>query len=141
MNRSEELLEKTKSLGLPRGDFAIFGSSRLYLCGLSETIHDIDIIARGEVWKKACTLGVVESPKSRRGDIVRLFEGDIEISNEWTYGPWDIDNLINTADYIDGLPFVTLENVLKWKIRRRAKNDDQDIEKLQNYLKVNIINP
>lgn len=138
MSHFEELTKKVKSLELPTKDYAIFGSSRLYLCALSDTVHDIDIIARGQAWEKACTLGPVESPISKRGDMVRLFDGEVEISNEWTYGPWDIDNLIDTADKIDNLPYVTLENVLKWKIKRRGKNDDIDIKKLQNYLKITV---
>ncbi len=134
MNYFEELIKNIKSLGLPKSDFAIFGSAHLYLCGLRDSVNDIDIIARGKAWEKVLTLGKIKNAKSGVGQVLELFDGYVEIFNDWPYGPWNIENLIDTAKEINGIKYVTLENILNWKQKRNNEKDIVDIHKIKEYL-------
>ncbi len=53
---------------------------------------------------------------------------------DWGAG-WDTPVLIENAEIIDGLAFVRLEEVLKWKKSRNKEKDQKDIELIENYLK------
>ncbi len=123
------------SLDLPTEDYAVFGSGPLFVQGLREEIHDIDAIARGEAWKKIQLLGLAESPQNGAGKVVRLFKDNIEFFNQWGPGIWNIDELIDTAKVVEGVRFVTLDNVLKWKKILHRPKDLVDIAKIEEYFK------
>lgn len=55
--KDNSLFKKLISLNLPTEDFAVFGSGPMFAYGLRKSIHDIDLIARGQAWEKAKTLG------------------------------------------------------------------------------------
>lgn len=133
--RSIALLNKLKSLDLPVKDFAIFGSGPMVVHGLKEFDHDIDVIARGEAWKKTMTLGEVEQAPMRDHRVV-LFEGKIEIFDGWAPGEWDVDELIDTAEYFDGLPYVKLEYVLEQKKRLGRVKDIKHAELIRDHIKL-----
>ena len=46
---------------------------------------------------------------------MNLFDGRITFGITWKYGSFDLDELIDTAEMIDGLPFVRLEHVITYK--------------------------
>ena len=130
MNNSNQLLTKLKSLNLLADDFAIFGSGAMYPRGLKELNHDIDVIARGKAWKKALTLAKPEVSWEDSGALgISLFDGQIEISNGWGPGKWNIDELIDTADIFGGVRYVSLENTLKWK---KEMSRPKDLEHIKN---------
>lgn len=132
--KDNPLFAKLISLDLPKDDYAVFGSGPLYAHGLREEIHDIDMIARGEAWKKALTLGEVGVPKSGDGRVVVIGEDEIEVLDKWGPGEWDTDELIDTAEEIEGIRFVTLATVLKWKKMLMRPKDLVDIERIEKYL-------
>lgn len=132
--QSHQLLEKLRHLDLPANDYAIFGSGPMVVHGLKEFDHDIDVIARGEAWKKAMTLGKVEQAEMRDHRVV-LFDGKIEIFDGWKPGKWDIDALIDTAETYDGLPYVKLEHVLEQKKRLGRVKDIKHLKLIESYLK------
>lgn len=119
MTNQSPILDYLRSLKLPANDFAIFGSGPMYAYGLKDLDNDLDIIARGKAWEKALELGAVDQNAFHGLGKVELADGKIEITNYWfddlQPGVWDVDELIDNAVIIDGLKYVTLENVLKWK--------------------------
>lgn len=81
----------------------------------------------------ALTLGEVTKAKS--GDnVVILFGGEIEIFDDWAPGTWDTDELIDSANFIDGIRFVSLKNVIKWKKEMGREKDLQHINMIMSYL-------
>ncbi|MDP2856193.1 MAG: hypothetical protein Q8N90_03725 [bacterium] len=52
----------------------------------------------------------------------------------WKPGQWDIKQLIREAEIIDGLPFVKLKYVLKWKKLSGREKDLKDIETIERFL-------
>lgn len=133
-----ELIQKLRSLELPTDDFAIFGSGPMYPRGIKDLGHDIDLVARGKAWEKALTYSNSEPTKLNNNNLViTLFDGQIEIFNGWAPGTWDIDNLIDTADIFEGLRYVNLDNLLKWKREMGRPKDFEHIKLIETYLKNN----
>ena len=109
-----DLFDLLRSLELPLGDYAVFGSGPLIIRGIVEATNDLDVISRGRAWEQALSRGnLVSLPDG--DEIVSCFEGAVTVGRSWAYGDFDIDELINTADVIDGIPFVRLEHVVRYK--------------------------
>jgi len=131
--RSNQLLGKLNSLGLSADDYAVFGSGPMFAHGIKDLGHDLDIIARGNAWRQACS---TSSPQTAifGGLVVNLFNGEIEIFDSWAPGDWDVNDLIDTAEIIEGIRFVTLENVVKWKRLMGREKDQIHIKMIEDYL-------
>ena len=122
MGSNRDLFELLRSLELPLGDYAVFGSGPLIVRGIIEATNDLDVVSRGRAWEHALSRGfLVLLPDG--DEIVSCFGGAVTIGRSWAYGDFDIDELINTADVIDGIPFVRLEHVVRYKeIAARQKD-------------------
>jgi hypothetical protein len=127
------LIRKLIDLDLPEDDFAVFGSGPLLAHGLKDSVPDLDILARGEAWRKAKQISTPRRSASGVGDVVEI-DGAIEIFNDWPPGDLNTDRLIDGADVIDGIRFVRLDDVLAWKKRTGRSKDDEDIALLEQYL-------
>lgn len=64
---------------------------------------------------------------------------NIELWKDWWLG-WDIKRLIREAEIIDGLPFVKLKYVLKWKKFTARKKDLKDVKIIEKFLKTKKLN-
>jgi hypothetical protein len=104
---------------LNQGEYAIFGSGPLAVRGWREN-DDIDLAMTESVWHK---LAQTYPPLSD----IEIKIGHISAFRHWR--PWfeDSRELIGTAEIIDGLPFVTLANVKKWKAAMGREKDLADI--------------
>lgn len=67
-------LHQLKNLGLPKGEFVIFGSGPLAIRGIREN-HDIDILVTESLWKKFAKHYAVK--RTKRGEKIQI--KDIEI--------------------------------------------------------------
>jgi len=113
-------LDELRALDLPPGSFAIFGSGPLAVRGW-RVAKDLDIIVRKPVWDELAK----RFPMNGKG--TGLAVGHIELFAEWK--PWfdDADMLIDTAETIEGLPFVRLEHVITWKKAMGREKDLKDL--------------
>jgi len=127
-----DLFDLLRSLDLPSGDYAVFGSGPLIVRGIIEPANDLDVVSRGAAWEQAAQLG---TPVEERGvTIASLFDGTITIGTEWAIGDFDIDELIETAEMIDGLPFARLEHVVTYKEIAGRPKDVTHLEALEDFL-------
>jgi hypothetical protein len=129
---NKELFKKAKDLQLPIGQYALFGSAPLGIRGLREC-HDVDMIITKDLWEQC---------KSKNWETVIKSDGNqcfvidsIEMGVDWFPGEWDVNKLIEEAEIIDGLPFVKLEEVLKWKKLFNREKDQKDIKIIEEFLK------
>ena len=55
--------------------------------------------------------------------VITLHDGQLTFGNKWGIGDFDINELIDSAEEVDGLPFVRLEHVVSYKkiSKRRPK--------------------
>ncbi|MBT8203521.1 MAG: hypothetical protein HKN74_13840 [Acidimicrobiia bacterium] len=95
--------------------------------GVVEATNDLDIICRGVVWEQVRSRGT-EMWFSEGNPYVEMFEGLLTFGTTWKYGVFDLDVLIDTAEWIDGLPFVRLEHVVSYK---RAAGRPKDLAHLE----------
>lgn len=127
------LLDELRSLGLDTDHYAVFGSAPLYMKHFKAELGDLDVLARGRAWTQALDLakrGVLagpDVPPSGRGHRIRHPEHPIEIFDEWTSPVFIVDRLIDTAEVIDGIRFVRLDEVLYWKAMSNRPKDRYDI--------------
>ena len=130
---NEELFQKVKELNLPIGEYALFGSAPMGVRGLREC-HDIDIIVTEKLWNDYKNKSEWKLMEIREDN--NYFEGlrndDIELWKDWWPG-WNVDKLIQEAEIIDGLPFVKLEEVIKWKRFRAREKDLKDVEIIEKF--------
>jgi hypothetical protein len=115
--RSElsRLLGEVRALGLPAGNFMLFGSAPLLVRGIVPPTGDVDVLARGPAWEAARALGPTVRLPHYGVDVVRLLDGRIDIGTVWGIGNVDVDDLIDSAEDIDGLPFAGLAHVRAYK--------------------------
>jgi hypothetical protein len=128
------LFAELARLSLPRGHFVVCGSAALYVRGLRARLGDLDVLARGAAWDVVLSLGVAptETP-SRHGQVIHHPTLAIEFVDRWTPG-WPTDDLIDSADLIDGFPVMCLGDVLTWKERAHRVKDEPDITAIHNLL-------
>lgn len=128
-----DLFGLLRSLELPIGDYAIFGSGPLIIRGIIEATNDLDVLGRNEAWQRARGLGKLVVLPEDGAEIVSCFDGAVTIGTSWLYGEFDIDELIDTAEIIDGLPFVRLEYVVMYKKIAARPKDLRHLEQLEAY--------
>jgi len=112
---SASVFDLLRSLDLPAGDYAIFGSGPLIVRGIIEAANDLDVLARGTAWDEAQQYGELVYLPDHDVEIVSCFDGVVTIGTEWAIGEFNVDELIDSAEIIDGLPFVRLEYVILYK--------------------------
>ncbi len=127
------LFDRVKSLNLPVGDFAIFGSGPLIVRGIIPASNDLDIICRGQAWERVKAIGELEYLSKYDVTVVTMCDGRLTFGTKWAIGEFDIDELIDGAEEIDGLPFVRLEHVTNYKKISKRPKDLRHIEALKVY--------
>lgn len=127
-----ELFDRLKSLGLPVGDYAVFGSAPLLVRGIIDSVGDLDVICRGTAWSQACEIGT--SIDYAGVTLVSIDDGAITFGTTWGYGSFDIDELIDSSECIDGIPFVTLDHVLSYKRAAGRPKDLAHMALINRYL-------
>lgn len=119
---------------MPKSDYAITGSGPLFAHGLiSDLDNDLDVVARNDAWETALKLG--EPKKGDLGDwIIDLFDGQIQIFNQWSFVGESIDEIVDNAETRNGYPFATLEHVLAFKKKLKREKDLNHIQLVESYL-------
>lgn len=97
----EVLFDRLRILRLPQNEFAVFGSGLIAARGLLPTLGDLDILVRGEAWSRVKKLGTIVMYGT--DEVIDLGNG-LTFGRSWAYGSFDVDDLIENAETIDGLP-------------------------------------
>ena len=129
----DKFIEIVKNLELPIGKYVLFGSAALAIRGLREA-DDIDILMSEDLWyelkvKSGWKLGI-----SKLGSEY-LSCDNIGLYKDLVLGDQDISFLISSADIISDLPFLNLDELIKWKQILKREKDLKDIELINNFLK------
>lgn len=123
-----------RSIHLPKGDFAVFGSGPLLARGVITEVNDLDVIARGPAWQAARSAGSPLYLPEHDITIISFFERLVTVGNSWAIGDVDIDTAIDTAELFEGIPYVRLEHVVAYKrVAGRAK-DLEHLRRLDDWV-------
>lgn len=133
--RRNRLIRQVLDLRMPPGEYALAGSAPLYAHGLRSRLGDVDVVARGAAWRIAQQFEKPVRAPSGIGRVVRLGGGEIEIFDRWVAPEWPIDSLIDEAEVIEGIRFVSLRDSLAWKQYLHRAKDAADIRLLQAYFR------
>jgi hypothetical protein len=136
-----ELYELVRRLirdhGFATHDFVLAGSTRLWVEGIVYTLSDIDIVARGATWVTAFKLaqtighGGVDWGEYTGDPIAQLFGRRINVSERWLRWRDRTDALIDSADVIEGLPHLPLEEVVAYKRELRRPKDIEHLAQIR----------
>ena len=93
-----ELFDLLRSMALPAGQYAVFGSGPLLAKGIIDSVNDLDVICLEPAWEHACEIGNLVPLEGTDVMIVSTQEGAINFGRSWAYGAFDLADLIATAD-------------------------------------------
>ena len=129
-----EALDLLHTIGLPCGDFAVCGSGPLLVRGIIDDAADLDILARGAAWEQATSKGELVYLPDHDITIASFFNGAVTVGDRWAIGSFSVDELIDSADIIAGVPFVGLEHVRSYKRTSGRPKDIKHLEKMDHWL-------
>lgn len=130
-----DIISEVKKLNLPQGKYAVVGSGAIAIKGIRPA-HDIDLVVTHDIYDgfKSAGWEEVRFPNTLRPWV--LFKEVFDISTSWSVEGYQPDpaQLIQNAEIIEGVAFVRLEDLLKWKKACRRDKDLADIELIEAYL-------
>src|SRR3989344_4860426 len=106
-----DIIKKVKSLNLPLGQYAVFGSGPMSIRGIRES-HDIDLVITTQLYEKLKSLGWKEVISNNGSPV--LHDDGLEAADSWNFGEYnpDVNELIGNSELIRGIPFIKLEEVI-----------------------------
>lgn len=116
-------LAHLRSLNLPFGDYAIFGSGPLIVRGWIRLANDVDVVCRGQAWATVQSQGALVHLDDWDVDIIEMLDGSLTFGSCWKAGEIDVDEVIDQAERIQGLPFARLDHVAEFKRATGRKKD------------------
>ncbi len=128
-----DIFEEVKKLNLPLGKYVVVGSG-IMAAKRMRNINDIDLLVTEDVYEIISKQeGWTSEPKS---DGWTLTKGIYEIDKVFKYKEYNpgTDHLIKTAEIINGIPFMQLSELVKFKEILRREKDLEDIELIKKYL-------
>lgn len=133
---SETFADKVKALNLPLDQIIVIGSGILDQLGIRPA-SDIDLAASYDLMKK---LSEESSDWSKKFGYNQRFyfvkdDGSAEVWDGWDFDGQAVsyDDLLDYAVKYDGVRFVDLEFLRKWKSWRGREKDVRDVELIDEW--------
>jgi len=127
------LVAQLDALNLPRDQYVIVGSGAMAAHEIREA-NDFDVLVSMDLWDKLSKdHTIVMSGKTENiqlGDIQILGNGSMYRIPEIA----SIEDMINTAETIEGHKFLDLKLVKKFKLNEGREKDLKDVELIDKYL-------
>ena len=129
MNK-EEIIEKLKEYNFDKNKYIVISGAAMVLLGIKSKTHDIDIAIKD----------------GYKDYLVDNYNVTFDRMNEYNEPVYFIDNIVNFAvtyytdkkEYVSGIPVQNINDILKLKKGLNREKDKIDIEKLENYKRLNI---
>ena len=133
------IIQRIKQLNLPLGEYVVIGSGLLDALGL-RTAGDIDIAVTPKLFASLQSTG--EWKEAEQYNKAFLLKDGVEISSqlEWGDFPTTVTEAINSSIVVDGVPFLNMEELKKFKRALGRQKDYDDIALLDAYLLSNPAN-
>lgn len=135
------IVSVVRALGLPDGDYAVFGSGPLGVRGL-RPVQDIDLVVTAHLFS-ALAARPDWTTGRWAGGAPYVAHGIVEASADWSVGSYSVDAaaLVRRADVILGVPFVRLLDVRAWKRAAGREKDRGDVALIDAYLRSGVRPP
>lgn len=127
------IIEKVKKLGLPLGQYVVISSGTLDALGIRPA-NDIDLAVLPAL-HEALRMSGEWKEENRYGKMFLIQEG-VEINPDvsWDSYSTSTEELIKSALVIDGVPFMNLDELRKFKTALGREKDFSDIALMDIYL-------
>jgi hypothetical protein len=129
-----DIFAQVKALKLPDWQYVVFGAGPLAAHGIRET-NDVDLFVTAVLYQRLKAAGWSEKTTSTGG--LYLNSGIYEADDTWECGEYNptIEELIEAAEVIQGVPFAPLDEVLKWKRAFGRPKDLSDVRLIEEHLR------
>jgi hypothetical protein len=132
-----DIISRAKALNLPQGQYCIFGSGVLEVHGIRKA-KDIDILVTEELYKELKKQGWKRKWFFWRTLWAKCItngqnEAFTNLHWAWSYRP-NTNELINRAEYHDGVPFLRLEDLLVFQRNLPREKDKRGVKMIEEYL-------
>lgn len=131
-----DVISRVKALNLPIGKYIVFGSSVMEVHGIRKA-KDIDLIVDGDVYKELKRRGWKRYWFFKRVLICKALKRDgIEAFSHIKWKTYQVENedLFKNAEIVDGVPFMKLEEYLRYKRCLPREKDKRDVKLIEAYL-------
>jgi hypothetical protein len=132
-----ELLAFLEKLDLPHGEYAIFGGACLTIRNI-RNLKDLDIFVSENLYEELLARGWQEtSTGNRKPYLINRKSGiDIQAFSFWEGEGWQpkINSYIGDPEIVNGIPFMPLQELYKWKAATRRPKDLEDLKLINIYL-------
>jgi hypothetical protein len=131
-----DIIARVKKLNLPLGKYIVFGSGVMEAHGIRNA-KDVDVIVDEDVykelkrrgWKRHWFFKRVLTCKALKKDKNEAFS-----HIKWKNYRVENDELFKNAEIIDGIPFMQIDEYLRYKRCLPRKKDKNDVILIEEYL-------
>jgi hypothetical protein len=128
------LLDAVRRLDLPAGQYAVFGSGPIVVRGLREGA-DIDLVVTPELYARLRdTPEWTPRPRADGGETLARDDFDVMERLEFPGYVGDVPGMIADAERIDGVPFVRLPELRRFKAALNRPKDHVDLDLIDTAL-------
>lgn len=132
-----DIFTRVKELNFPIGHYVVVGSGILAAKGIRET-NDLDIVVSQELFEKCKTAGWEVLPWTKESIPGKewLKRGDVEVYVQLSRktGSISAKELLENAEVIDGIPFISLEDLVDFKREYGRPKDFEDIKLIEAHI-------
>ena len=136
-----DIISRVKALNLPFGQYCVFGSGVLEVHGIRKA-KDVDVIVDEAVYKELKKRGWKRHWFFKRVLTCKALkkDGNEAFSHiKWKNYRVENDELFRNAETIDGVPFMELNEYLRYKRCLPRIKDKRDVELIEDYFASRII--
>jgi hypothetical protein len=131
------IFEEAKKLDLPIGEYVVFGSGILSAKGIRPA-KDIDLLVTPTLFRKLLKEGWKRKYFYRRFfECKSIRNGIAEVFSNAYRGNYNksVEDIISSAEVIEGIPFMNLNELKEFKIAMGRNKDLDDVKLIEAYLK------
>lgn len=129
----KEVVDKVKSLKLPRGSYVVYGAAPLAIYGIRD-VRDVDMYISHELYQYLKNLGwkkIVKGPNDEP-----IVKDIFEAHETWDFSPYapTFDEVLSRSVTYQGITLASIEDILKWKVASGRPKDLTDIKLIDAYI-------
>lgn len=137
MLNKKQVINRLAALDLPSDQYLAISGTSLAAHGIRAT-RDIDIVAKPKLFAKLKQRdGWKEITKFDDEKFLKAGDVDVAFRLHWEGYPTTLEQGIDSADIIAGMPFMNLEEVIKFKQAMGRDKDRKDIQLIKDFLQKN----
>lgn len=127
-----DIIQKIKELNLPKNQYVVIGSGILDILGIRKA-NDIDLSVTKSLHQKLRDTG--EWEEFERYGKIFLKKDVFEVNGELNWDKYETttEEAVKTSLVVDDVPFLNLEETIKFKTASGRKKDLKDIELIKKY--------